>query len=434
MKTNLNKSLLKTSKVLALIVAMLLMVLPNAKAVGAPKQNSDTAAFITISGKIVDKETMKPVMYSNVSIVGTGVGTVANSEGEFLIKVAKNKSNEQIAISHIGYKTYNSSVDLLKNTENKIILEPELISLKEIIVRMEDPMSLIKGALNNIPNNYRTNPVMVTGFYRETMKQNRKYVSIAEAVLEGYKASYTNNYIDDRVKVLIGRKGQDVKKMDTIMVKLQGGPVTPFYLDVVKSPGDILSDDYLKYYDFKLDGQTSIDNKHCYIVSFTQRANSYEIPLYDGKIYIEVETLAIVGLEFSLSKTGLATASSLFLKKKPLTLNFETLGADYFVRYTELNGKWGLSYARSELRFKCKWKKKLFSSNYTAMVEMAITDIDSTNVNKIKSKESTTMNDIFSDKADDFKNDEFWGDYNYIKPDESIQNAIEKLSKKLKKK
>ena len=433
MKTNLNKMLLNAGKVLVLMFAMFFVFVSNAWAGNAPKQNSDTASFITISGKIVDKETLKPIMYANVSIVGTSAGTVANSEGEFIIKVAKNKPNDQIAISHIGYKTFKSSADLLKKADNKIILEQELISLKEIIVRIEDPISLIKGALSNVRYNYRTNPVMVTGFYRETMKQNRKYVSIAEAVLEGYKASYTNNFVDDRVKVVIGRKGQDVKKMDTLLVKLQGGPVTPFYLDIVKNPGDIFSDDYIKYYDFKLDGQTSIDNKHCYIVSFTQKP-SVDLPLYDGKVYIEVETLAIVGLEFSLSKTGIAEATSLFVKKKPLTLNFETLGADYLVRYTEVNGKWCLNYVRSELKFKCKWKKKLFSSNYTAMVEMAITDIDSTNVNKIKSKESISMNDVFSDKADDFKNDEFWGDYNYIKPDESIQNAIEKLSKKLKKK
>jgi hypothetical protein len=43
------------------------------------------------------------------------------------------------------------------------------------------------------------------------------------------------------------------------------------------------------------------------------------------------------------------------------------------------------------------------------------------------------MSDIFTDKAYAFKNNDFWGDYNIIKPDESIQNAIEKLSKKLKK-
>ena len=52
------------------------------------------------------------------------------------------------------------------------------------------------------------------------------------------------------------------------------------------------------------------------------------------------------------------------------------LGANYYVKYAKANGFWNLSYVRSELSFKCKWKKKLFSSTYKTMVEMAVTDID----------------------------------------------------------
>ena len=110
------------------------------------------------------------------------------------------------------------------------------------------------------------------------------------------------------------------------------------------------------------------------------------------------------------------------------------IGANYFVKYAKANGFWNLNYVRSELSFKCKWRKKFFSSTYKIMNEMAVTDVDTIKVNKYKSNETIKSGDIFSDKADDFKNNEFWGDYNIIKPDESIQNAIEKLSNRLKKK
>ncbi len=418
-------------RMLVLFAAILFIALSQSTVMANSKQIGDNEPYITITGKVIDNTSHTPVTYANIYIVGTSIGTVANSEGEFILKVPKNKSAESIGITHLGYKKYVVAIEKMNNGNNDILLEPEIVPLKEIVIRSEDPIILLKGAIHNISKNYRTQPSMLTGFYRETVQQNKKYVSVAEAVLEAYKASYTG-FSNDKVKIIIGRKGQDVKRMDTLVVKLQGGPITPFYLDVVKNPQAILSEDYFQYYNYRLTGQVSLDNVRCYVIEFDQKEN-VDQPLYKGKIYLDVDKLAVAGLEFSLSEYALPKANSLFLMKKPLTLKFETLGADYYVRYAELNGKWNLNYVRSELRFKCKWHKKLFSSNYIAMVEMAVTDIDTTDITKFKSAETTKFTDIFSDKAEDFKNAEFWGDYNIIKPEESIQSAIAKISKRMKK-
>jgi hypothetical protein len=42
------------------------------------------------------------------------------------------------------------------------------------------------------------------------------------------------------------------------------------------------------------------------------------------------------------------------------------------------------------------------------------------------------MTDVFADKVDFYKDENFWGEYNYIKPDESIESVIKKLNRKLK--
>jgi hypothetical protein len=42
------------------------------------------------------------------------------------------------------------------------------------------------------------------------------------------------------------------------------------------------------------------------------------------------------------------------------------------------------------------------------------------------------MSDIFADKVDAYKDENFWGEYNYIKPDESIESVINRLNRKLK--
>jgi hypothetical protein len=431
MKTKVDTNFNKAGWMLALLVAISLIAWSEMTVFSNSNKNGNDT-YVAVSGKIIDKETLKPVMFANVYVVGTFIGTVANSDGEFLLKIPKDKINESIGITHLGYKNFTIEISKSIGASNEFKLEPELVPLQEIIVRSEDPVILLKGAIANIRKNYRTEPVMLKGFYRETVQQNKKYVSIAEAVLDVYKSSYSG-FANDKVKIVIGRKSQDVKRMDTIIVKLQGGPITPFCLDIVKNPETILSEDYFKYYDYKLTGQITLGKNRCFVIEFIQKPNG-ELPLYSGKIYLDVDRLAIVCLEFGLSEYGLPMANSLFLKKKPITLKFETVGSDYYIRYTESNGKWCLNYVRSELRFKCKWKKRLFKSSYSAMVEMAVTDMDTSSITKFTSKETTKISDIFLDKVENFTNTEFWGDYNIIKPDESIQSAIEKLGKKLKRK
>lgn len=417
-----------TGKALFIFLPMLLTFSVGTKAL---VKKNDTASFIAINGKIIDSESKKPIMYANAFIMGTTIGTVANGTGEFLLKIPKDKSNGEVGFSHLGYKTKTLPVSSLKTNET-ILLEAELVTLQEIIVRIEEPANLLKSAIMNIGKNYSKRANMITGFYRETVQQNKRYVSIAEAVIEAYKAPYDNVFQDDRAKILIGRKSNDVKKMDTIAVKLQGGPITPFYLDIAKNPENLVNEDFFKFYNLKLAGQVSLDNARCYVIEFEQMKD-VNLPLYKGKFFIDVESLAIVALEYSLSEYGLPLASSTFVKRKPMTMRIDILGADYYIKYTKANEKWNLSYVRSELRFKCKWKKKLFSSSYAATSEMAVTDIDLENVAKPKMSESLKMTDVFSEKAEDFRNDDFWGDYNIIVPEEPIQNTINKLNKRNRK-
>ena len=106
--------------------------------------------------------------------------------------------------------------------------------------------------------------------------------------------------------------------------------------------------------------------------------------------------------------------------------------ANYYVNYKENNGKWYLNYARGEVVFKCKWKKKLFRSKYTTMSELAVTNRAEDAV-KFNRKEVLPSRSVFVEKVSYFKPDSYWGEYNYIKPNESIESAVRKLNRKFKK-
>lgn len=391
----------------------------------------DTTNFIEISGKIVDSETQKPIVFATVFVTGTSVATVTNTDGEFIIKVPVSKQSGSVSITHLGYENKSIPVPQLLNNQGEIMLKTVTMPIDEVVVRSIDPVGLLLTALEKVHENYSINPEMQTSFYRETIKQNKKYVSVSEAVMDIYKAPYKSTFDFDRMKIYKGRKSHDVKKMDTIIVKLQGGPRTSLLLDVVKNPGDILDRESFQYYNFELDGITTIDNRETYVIKFDQK-DGIKYPLYKGNIYIDTQSNAFAGLDFSLSDKGLPYASKFLVKKKPSDMKIDVMSGHYLVRYRKDNDNWYLNYVRSELNFDSKWKKKLFKTDIHIMLEMAVTDRDQQNIQKFTGKEIAKLNDIFVDQVSSFEDDNFWGDYNTIKPDESIEIAIEKLNKKLK--
>jgi hypothetical protein len=394
-------------------------------------KKQDTLVYKEYQGKIIDAKTKKPVVFANVYLDGTSIGTVTNSEGEFVLKIPKTIKKDILGVAYLGYKNELVPLKNLENGDNVIALEPSPIPIEEVIIRTSDPLKLIMTAIKNIKNNYPNEPEQQVGFYRETIKQNRNYVEVAEAVLDVYKSSYIDDFDFDRVKIYKGRKNQDVKKMDTILFKFQGGPKTAFLLDMVKTPGNLLYEDMLDNYNFKLTGITKINNQDTYIIDFDQKDN-VNFPLYQGRIYLDVKTLAIASVDFRFSDKGIDLAGAELVRRKPVSMRLDVESGNYLVNYREIDGKWYLNHVRSELVFKCKWDRKLFSSTYTTMFEMAVTDRDSEKVNKFKFKEAAKMSDVFADQVNYFADENFWGEYNYIKPDESIENAISRLNRRLK--
>ena len=392
----------------------------------------DSVKYESFSGRVLDKNTMKPVIFANIQLEKSNVGVVTNSDGEFIIKVPSNMVNQKLKINHLGYKNAEVNLSQLNESMNTIYLESAIFPIEEVKVRKNDPEALLSAALRNKSLNYSNAPVMMTSFYRETIKQNKNYVAVAEAVIDIYKAPYFKTAENDRSKIFKGRKSQDVKKMDTVIVKMQGGAYTALLLDLVKNPGDILSEELFELYDYKLEGLNYINDRQAYVISFKQKQHITE-PLYEGKIYLDYDNLAVTGLDFNLNTQNIEKATNLLVRKKPASMRIEVLGANYLTRYRNLNGIWYLSYVRSELELKCKWDKKLFSSVFTLMSEMAVTDMDMDNINKLTYKEQSKYSDILAEQVSQFEDPDYWGEYNIIKPDESIEAAIEKLNRRLKK-
>jgi len=427
---------MKTFKHTSLIAVVLLLgfMVQTASAGNlSNKKKSEQQNLVTIKGKVIDSETRAPLVFASVAVKESNVAIVTNIDGEFTLKISDPANSKSLQISFLGYKNKTVPISDLKDNgaKNIISLEAAPIPIKEIIVKPSDPVSIVEKAINNIGKNYESVPNLLTAFYRETIRKNRTYVSIGEAVVEIFKAPYNNDMRYDGARIYKGRKSSDVEKMDTVLFKLQGGPVSVLELDIVKNSESVLTKDAMKDYNYSLTGVIEIDNKPHYVIDFIQKP-SVEMPLFMGSLYIEMDSYAITEAEFGFNLSNKEAAQSIFIRKKPLGMKVTPEIATYKTKYREQNGKWHFEYSRAEVKFKVAWSKKLFNTYYTTMSEIAVTDRTDQEVIKFAGKDKIKYTDVFSDKVGAFTDKEFWGDYNVIEPDQSIESAIRRLSRKLK--
>ena len=314
----------------------------------------------------------------------------------------------------------------------KIWLRPSTEWLYEVNVYGGDPRDLVKQAIEKIEANYADRDNMYRAFYRETVQKGRRYIGVAEAVMDVYKTEYRfRDIFRDRSQLLRGRRLVSQRTKDTLSVKLAGGPVTPVYLDVVKNADELLSINQLDNYLFLMDKPTSLDNRMQYVVAFYPQ-KSLNYALYIGKLYIDQATLSFTRVEFEMDLSNRAKATNTILQKKPLSLRFRPLEVSYVVTYRQQNGKTYLNYIRNNIRFKCDWKKRLFSSTYTTTSEVVMVDRDEAPVNGIKSRNSFKRTQVFDDIVDEYWDPDYWKDYNIIEPTESLDTAVKKLRKRNK--
>ncbi len=383
-------------------------------------------------GIALDKENNTPLISASISVNETNISTVTNDEGEFLLKVPKNLVNGKITISHLGYLDKTVSLSEFNGQELKIKLSLSITELSEVTIDPKDPKALIREVMKRKGVNYINDNTIMTAFYRETIKKRRTYVSLSEAVVDIYKNPYQSKKTDI-IKLFRARKSADYKKLDTLTLKLQGGPTSTLYIDVMKNPESVFTQEMLNFYEFSFDKSTKINDRYIYVLKFKQLP-TIEEPLYYGKLYIDSETLAMTKAIFSLNTEDKEEVSKMFVRKKPNRAKVYFTEASYNIDYRQKNGKWYYGYGRIDLAVKINWKKRLFNSNYRLNVEMAITDWKKNIDNEtLKSKDRLKESVVISDEASGFSDPQFWGEYNVIEPEKSIESAIKKIKKQLRK-
>jgi hypothetical protein len=424
---------IKRSTIMTAIILILMGFSRAALASPAvPKSNQpDTLTYVQYKGSVIDQEARSPLPFAALTLNGTNIATVTNSEGEFALKVPKSMNEGKVTVSFIGYKNKVLNLSEFKPEKTKIELELLVVALNEVRVFPKDPELLIRAVMNKRAENYFNEQTLMSAFYRETIKKRRTYVSLSEAVVEIHKQPYMSSRVD-AAQLYKARKSTDYTKMDTLTFKLQGGPYTTLYLDIMKNPEMIFTEDMIGNYEFSLENITKVNDRLIYVLAFKQRSHITE-PLYYGKLFIDTESLAITSATFNLNVENKSLASDMFIKKKPAGAKVYPTIAAYHIDYREKDGKWYYSYSRGQITFKVDWNKRLFNTVYESTIEMAVTDWEKTTDKPVKMADRMKSSVVLTDEISGFADREFWGEYNVIEPEKPIESAIRKIQKKLEK-
>jgi len=404
---------------------------PDYQSVSRDSLQAAGNSYIFISGRIMDQGTREPVAYANISLAGRNKGTISNNDGKFLLKVISDDLSDSLCISCLGYKAFKAPVMKLSKKDNIIFLYQDYIPIQEVIIRKTEPVFLITSALNHISENYPVRPTRQTAFYRETIQKNNRFVMVSEAILEIYKPAYLPGSELEQVKIDLGRKNIDIRQNDTVTLKMKAGLNTCLVLDVIKSFPDFLNKETLNHFRYSMSDIMILNGDYTYAIDFVQKDQT-EPPHYQGRIYIDMNTLAVVGAEFELRPDKIDEAASLLVVRKPTGLNVKPISAAYQVSYLKNNGRYYLNLIRTENAFRIRKEGRLFTNTYTAVSELAVTSTDTLDVQRFRRKELARTDDIFTDLVGGYE-PSFWGEHNYIVPDEPLERALLRINKILKK-
>ena len=395
-----------------------------------PINNSDSSSFKYFKGTILDSKTKNELIFASITVSGSNISTISNSEGDFLIKLPLDRQYASLIISFLGYKDKVISIKDLKQEKNVLYLEPINILLKDVVVNAMDANKLFSNVLNNRSKNYGDSTIQMIGFYRESIKKRRTYVSVLESIVDIEKMPFSSG-VEDQVNILKGRKNVDYTKLDTINFKLEGGLFTALFIDIIKDPSNIFSENVFDFYNFRFEDITQINDKQVLIISFKQKSSLEDPdPLYAGKLFIDAKSLAIISATFQLNVENRIKAGLIFTRKKPKGLVLYPTEVSYQVDYRQQNNKWIFSYSRGDITFKLNWDKWIFNTSYNTTFELVNTNWKNQDSLAQINTQKLSPYVIMSDRIPNSPDVNFWGEYNIIEPEKSIESAIIKIQRK----
>ncbi|QNK64435.1 hypothetical protein H7F33_08145 [Pedobacter sp. PAMC26386] len=193
----------------------------------------------------------------------------------------------------------------------------------------------------------------------------------------------------------------------------------------------MLGKDYFKKYKFEVAGSTNVFGEEAWLIKFDQQKGLKEA-LYKGTMVIVKSSFAIVSIDFALSPEGIeyAKADLSFLAKPILSLlgySIRKLTEEFSERYVKIDHKWYSYFYKISTVHHFKAKYKHLEGNLYVNAELFIPKINKHSEGSYEKKLVMPDGYVFKNYVTVYK-DGFWGDYNFIKPTNSLKEIAERMN------
>ena len=312
----------------------------------------------TIRGTIVDKVSSEPLSFASIAIKNTSNGTFSNDEGTFELKVKD--ENAVIQISYIGYE--DQEFEVLEDQEvYNIFLEAFEVELEEVVVVPHEALYYIKKAIEIHPTTVTSQPFEMRSFFseRSSLKNDKDdSFKMDEAVFISYFPNYAIDtmeadnrvllheyseqgefssileenkrinrraYKEQKKRAKLAKKGKlpereeredtGIVAIDTLSaeakdevlgdsdnVNIEFGDMLGGPTSILRNTQDILDNPFfelnkLKKFKYSYAPVTTYQGRQLMAINFYNK-KKIEFSLYEGTIYLDYETLAIVSIDY----------------------------------------------------------------------------------------------------------------------------------------
>ncbi len=374
------------------------------------------AQKLTVSGKVIDKETKEPLTFASIGLKGKSIGTITNMQGEFDFHLSSEMRNDFLVINMLGYKTFEAQIWKLLDV-NPLVIEMEKSSfiLNEVVI--SDTLTggeILQIALSRIEQNYPMDPYLMYGFYRDLKKVGGTYISLLEAAVKIYDKDYKEPRNKNKLRESVAL--QEVRRSIGYSSRFTS------YFDQDNLLEVLLRHNSVRYRHFPCEQSffnevsrlkdSYYDGQEIYILSHKGD--------YDLTVHVEKSTYAIIHIEYEEKiddklnkKRGMV--SKLVSSKR--VNNFKKFEGKYYMNYISLDSKvnW---YDKETLEL--KFETEL---NQSLLINQVLPNA----IGRISSSEK--MKAYGLQYQDPPYNKKFWDKYNMIKESPLDRKIIEDLEK-----
>lgn len=403
---------------------------------------------LVIEGTTTDAVSGNPIPFVSIVLKNSARGMMSNDAGVFRMHVTEEMQNDSLLFSCIGYELAKIPVSALIGKNESIQLIPKSFELQEVVVFPLLPEEYIRRAVEKIPMNYASEPSISTGYYTELMSENKQFLKYEEAVTETWVPAIGDT-AKPHTSVLHARMAKDLVELQFMREHLEkkaekqarkqarknkktgeespaeeadqeivsanfGGPAQVLASDPARNHDAFMKPENFKKFNYRFEPQVALGDKTLMVIAFDQR-RQIEQTKTNGKIYIDMESDAIVAIEY-VGTFNIPMALKPILFAMGYGISDPTFQS--MVHYREQNGRWHVNHVQRDIQIaltkKYMWKKNEHA-DFDIKQTYVVQQLKTQSVEPIE--ESLRMNgDETMTKQARFKDESFWDTFSTARP------------------